>query len=225
MPTDLPWRWLGCVPYGEALDAMRTHRAQVVAGDAPEQVWLLEHPPVVTTGKRGATGVDHNALAALRVPVVATERGGLATYHGPGQLVVWPLVNLMARGWGVRSFVFALEQALIDWLGSFGVQARRRPGAPGVWVGSNKVAALGLHIRRGVSGHGLAVNLTTDLAPFRCFVPCGIEDGWVTSLAIETGDRLDCADAAMVLGPLLAARLGAPEGTAPKLLDGAGRPS
>lgn len=208
MADPLPWQWRGRLPYAQALDEQRARRAAIQAGAAPEALWLLEHDPVITLGRRGAEGLaPPSALAARGVSVVQTERGGLATFHGPGQLVAYLMVDATGRGWGVRRFVVAIEDALIDWLAMMGVQAGRRAGLPGVWVGTDKIAALGLHFSRGVSMHGLAVNLTTDLSWFDLFVPCGVTDGGVTSVARQTGDAPDPKAASEALGPILADRL------------------
>ena len=208
-PADpLPWRWRGRLPYAQALHEQRARRERILAGEAAEELWLLEHDRVITIGRRGAEGLaPPEVLEARGIPVVRTERGGLATWHGPGQLVAYLLVDAHGRGWGVRRFVHAVEQALIDWLGGLGVGASRREGLPGVWVGRDKIAALGLHFRRGVTLHGLAVNLQADLSDYSLFVPCGVTDGGVTSLARAGGPRLEVQAAAALLGPILADRL------------------
>ena len=167
----------------------------MLAGRAPEALWLLEHPPVVTLGRRGGTVVGD-----ARVEVVRTERGGLATWHGPGQLVGYLVLHVAGRGGSVRGTVNALEQGIIDWLRGQGVQAARRERHPGVWVGKEKVCALGLHFRRGVSLHGFALNLSCDLAHYGQIVPCGITDGGVTSLAALTGAAPPVHEAAVTVG-------------------------
>lgn len=193
----LRWAWLGRVPYGEALARQRARRRAIAQGHAPEALWLLEHPPVVTTGRRPAPGTPSRAaLMAHGVALHATERGGLATYHAPGQLVAYVLVDLGSRGLAVRHLVARLEDAVIAWLASRGVSAGRRAAHPGVWVGPDKIAAIGLHVRRGVSLHGLALNLCPDLRGFGLIVPCGIQDGGVTSLAQQQGTAPLPADAA-----------------------------
>jgi len=208
MAEPLGWSWRGRLPYPQALEQQRARRAAIQAGSAPEALWLLEHDPVITLGRRGAEGLaPPDQLAARGVDVVETERGGLATFHGPGQLVAYLLVDAHGRGWGVRRFVVAIEDALIAWLDTLGVSAGRRDGLPGVWVGTDKIAALGLHFSRGVSMHGLAVNLTTDLSWFDLFVPCGVTDGGVTSVAKLTGTSPDPKAASEALGPILADRL------------------
>lgn len=180
-PIDVGY--LGRVSYRHALRLQRLRREGVVQGHAPEVLWLLEHDPVVTLGRRAAK--DAALVASLRArgrDVVATERGGLATAHGPGQLVGYPIVHLRRRGWPVRRVVRGLEEGLIRWLGGLGIRAQRREGLPGVWVGHDKIAALGLHVSRDVTLHGFALNLDPDLALFEGFAPCGVTDGGVTSV-------------------------------------------
>ncbi len=178
MPIE--WRWLGRVPYGWTLALQRTRRDAIVAGTAPEALWLLEHDPVITLGRRA---VPELGSIVGEIPVVRTERGGLATWHGPGQLVGCLLVDARRRGWSVKGMVRGIEDGIGAWLWAMGVAAGRRQGAPGVWVGDDKICAVGLHFRRGVSMHGFALNLVNDLSGFAAIVPCGITDGGVTSLA------------------------------------------
>lgn len=173
-------RWLGRTRYRATWAAQQHHREELLAGRAADELWLLEHEPVVTTGRRGVDGLDP---AALGCEVVATERGGLATWHGPGQLVGYLVADVGHLGLGVRSTVAAVEQGVLDWLRGRGVDADRRAGFPGVWVGRDKICAVGMHFRRGVSMHGFALNLRPDLAVYGRFVPCGVTDGGVTSLA------------------------------------------
>jgi lipoyl(octanoyl) transferase len=183
-PEAIPrWSWLGTVPYRDALDRQRAHRQALLDGQAEPVLWLLEHSPVVTEGRRQPpipTPVE--LLAARGIDWLRTERGGLATYHGPGQLVGYLIADIRALRLGIKATVAALEDGLIAWLRRQGAQAGRREGYPGVWVGPDKIAAVGLNFERGVSMHGFAVNLTTDLSPYDLFVPCGITDGGVTSL-------------------------------------------
>lgn len=164
-------------------------------GDSPDEIWLVEHPPVYTLGQAGRREHVH---APGRIPVVATDRGGQVTYHGPGQAVVYVLLDLRRLALGVRGFVHDLEQAVIDAVGHAGVAAARRPGAPGVYVNDAKLAALGLRVRRGCTYHGIAVNVELDLAPFRGIDPCGYAELEVTRLrdlgigwgVEETGERV-----------------------------------
>ena len=163
--------------------------------DLPDEIWLVEHPPVYTLGQAGRREHVH---APGRIPVIATDRGGQVTYHGPGQAVVYVLLDLRRLGFGVRGLVHDLEQAVIDVVGLVGVAAARRPGAPGVYVKDAKLAALGLRVRRGCTYHGIAVNVDLDLAPFRGIEPCGYADLEVTRLrdlgigwtVEETGERI-----------------------------------
>lgn len=194
-PPPTP-RWRGRVPYLPTLEAQRAHRARLLAGEADEELWGLEHEPVVTRGRRGtADGLDVDALAARGVPQVQTERGGRTTWHGPGQLVVYTLVHVHARGHGPASFVAALEDGVIDWLRGLGLVAGRRAGHPGVWRGADKLCAVGLHISGGVAMHGLALNLCPDLSTYALFTPCGIEDGGVSSVELALGAAPSPAEA------------------------------
>lgn len=215
-PAPPGWTWLGTVPYREALAAQRARREAILAGRERSELWLLEHPPVVTEGRRPPPIPTPAPLLAERgIDLVRTERGGLATYHGPGQIVGYLLCDVAALGLGVRRTVAAVEDGLLAWLGARGVHAGRRAGHPGAWVGRAKIAAVGMHFDRGVSMHGFALNLTLDLAPFSLIVPCGIVDGEVTSLARLCGRSPTPAEAApsvaeAVLGALLAQREAGP---------------
>jgi len=180
----LDWEWLGRRPYGEVHAAQQARREQIIAGRAPEVLWLLEHDPVVTVGRRPAPGTpDAATLASHGIDFHRTERGGLATWHGPGQLVLYALVDLVARGLGVRGLVAALEDGVMATLDELGLPTARRCGFPGVWARGDKLCAVGLHIRRGVSMHGLALNLTPDLGGYELIVPCGVTDAHTTSVA------------------------------------------
>ncbi|MFW5969421.1 MAG: lipoyl(octanoyl) transferase LipB [Halofilum sp. (in: g-proteobacteria)] len=164
--------------------AWRAMQAFTDARDSatPDEFWLLEHPPVFTLGR---VARPEHVLDAGDIPVVQVDRGGQVTYHGPGQLVLYTLVDLRARGIGVRGLVALLEGAVIDVLGAEGVQACRRDGAPGVYVDGRKIAALGLRVRRGCSYHGLALNVDCDLRPFARIDPCGYRGLEVTSTVSE----------------------------------------
>ena len=149
-------------------------------GETGDEIWFVEHPPVYTLGLNADTGhVPENT----DIEVVRIDRGGQVTYHGPGQLVCYVLLNIKRLGLGVRTLVETLETAVIDTVASYGVQARARRDAPGVYVGGRKLAAVGLRIRRGCSYHGIAVNLEMDLAPFKRIRPCGLDDVEVTQLS------------------------------------------
>ncbi|MHB8535981.1 MAG: lipoyl(octanoyl) transferase LipB, partial [Sulfuricaulis sp.] len=152
-------------------------------------IWLLEHPPVYTMGLKGRDGTRTHIR---NIPLVYTDRGGDITYHGPGQIVVYILVDLRRRGGGPKQLVNALEQSVIDTLAGYRIAAEQHAGAPGVYVAGSKIAALGLRVRRGASYHGLALNVDMDLAPFSCIDPCGYAGLPVTSLA-DLGVREDTA--------------------------------
>jgi lipoyl(octanoyl) transferase len=147
--------------------------------DTPDEIWLLEHPPVFTLG---LAGKGEHILRATDIPIVPIDRGGQVTYHGPGQLVAYLLLDLKRRGYGVRELVHRMEQAIIDLLADYGIEGTRRDKAPGVYVEGRKIAALGLRIKHGMSYHGLALNVDMDLAPFSHINPCGYEGLEVTQL-------------------------------------------
>lgn len=187
----------GVVDYGHAWERMRAFSA-ARRPDTADELWLLQHPAVYTAGL-SCKDVDTAPLGVI--PLVMSDRGGRLTYHGPGQWIVYTLVDLPRRGLGVRGLVQALEQAVIELLREYGVHAQRRAGAPGVYVGQRKIAALGLRVRRGASYHGLSFNVRMDLAPFGRIDPCGMRGLEVTQLADLCAD----ADEAAVGERLLAA--------------------
>jgi lipoyl(octanoyl) transferase len=163
---------LGVVEYAPALEAMRVFTAQRGA-DTPDEIWLLQHPPVYTLGQAGKP--EHLLQNPANIPLVHIDRGGQITYHGPGQLVAYLLLDLPRRRLKVRELVNLMEQAIIDTLAAYGIEAERKDGAPGVYVAGDKIAALGLRVRNGCSYHGLAINVDADLAPFGWINPCGYE--------------------------------------------------
>ena len=163
-------RSLGLIDYEPAWRAMQDFTAGRTA-DTADEIWLLQHPPVYTLGVAGKP--EHLPRVANGIPVVRSDRGGQITYHGPGQLMIYLLLDMRRRGLGVRPLVRMMEQAAIDTLGACGVTAHRRNDAPGVYVGEAKIAALGLRIRNGCCYHGLALNVDMDLSPFDAINPCG----------------------------------------------------
>jgi lipoyl(octanoyl) transferase len=177
------WAWLGCVPYGRALRLQEVVRDQVAEGRAVDTLLLLEHEPVITLGRSADPA---NVLASPEdlgrngISVVRTSRGGDVTYHGPGQLVGYPVFRLRR---GVRAHVKAMADGIIAVLGTLGIAAEWQESHPGVWVGTEKICAVGVHVRRHVAMHGFALNVSTDLAGFRAIVPCGLRDTGVTSIA------------------------------------------
>ena len=185
MTGAIEWRVSeGLVPYPDALAEMEVRNAAVRAGEAPELVWLLEHPPLFTAG----TSADPAELFnPLDFPVFEAGRGGRYTYHGPGQRVGYLILDLEKRGKDIRCFVHALEGWMIAALGELGVEARREPGRIGIWTGEGaseaKIGAIGVRVRRWVTMHGFSINVAPDLAHFSGIVPCGIAEYGVTSLA------------------------------------------
>jgi lipoyl(octanoyl) transferase len=170
MPPRMTIRRLGKVDYLPTWEAMKRFTTARNEVDADE-LWLLQHPPVYTLGL--AARAAHLPRSATRIPVVKTDRGGQITYHGPGQIVVYTLLDLRRLRIGVRQLVRRLEQSVIELVGQYGISASGREQAPGVYVGDAKIAALGLRIRNGCSYHGLSLNVDMDLAPFADIDPCG----------------------------------------------------
>ena len=197
--------WWGVdVAYREARERQLERREAVSKGEAEECLALLEHAPVVTVGRRPIQDVpSREFLAARGIALERSERGGLATYHGPGQLVAYTIVNVRERGIKVRCLVHALEEACIRFLADHGVGAGRQAGAPGVWVGHQKIAAVGLHFSRGVSMHGLALNLAPNLDAYRWISPCGFEPAQITSLKQLTDQSVSSGDSAPKFWELL----------------------
>jgi len=185
--------WLGRMPYAPTFALQQALAARRAAGDIPDTILLLEHEPVYTLGRRATEAevlLDADALSARGIAVEHTDRGGRVTYHGPGQLVGYPIVDL-GRTNDLVGYVRALERALIATAASYDVEAGTVEGLTGVWVGDAKLAAIGVHVSRGITTHGFAMNVTTDLDAFNGIVPCGIVDKGVTSLSALIGERLD----------------------------------
>lgn len=195
-------RHLGLVDYQATWERMQQFTAQRTAQTADE-LWFLEHPPVFTLGMAGRR---EHLLAPGAIPVVTTDRGGQVTYHGPGQLVVYALLDLRRAGLGVRDLVTALEQSVIQYVATLGVTAIARREAPGVYVGERKLASVGIRIRRGCSYHGLALNVNMDLEPFQRINPCGYTGLAMMQLA-DVAAVPDVEVAAAGLLPLLRAAL------------------
>ena len=188
---------LGLLDYQAAYDLQRRLHAQVVAGELPDLLLLLEHPHVYTLGRRGQQShilASDEALTQLGVETHFTDRGGETTYHGPGQLVGYPIVNLRRWGGGVRKYVETLEQVLIGTLSEFGIAAHSEGKPTGVWVGDAKIAAIGVRVSRSVTMHGFALNVCPDLSFFDHIVPCGMPGARVTSMAQELGQEIAVSD-------------------------------
>jgi lipoyl(octanoyl) transferase len=179
---------LGLVPYREAWDLQRAVAAEVAAG-APDTILLLEHPPTITTGRRTEQSELH-VPAGAEVEIVETDRGGKSTYHGPGQLVCYPIFDLTRHGQDVKRYCRDLEEALIRTVGAFGVEGERLDGLTGVWLTRppRKIASIGIHISKWVTTHGYALNVDLDPAPFTEWITaCGLEDAAFTTIARELG--------------------------------------
>lgn len=201
--TALSIQWLGRVDYRQALALQDRLAAERRAGTIPDQLLLLEHDPVYTIGRtpdqtslRGAAHLSH--------PVVQISRGGQATYHGPGQLVGYPILDLRDHGQDLHRYLRALEELLIAVCGAFGVKARRRESLTGAWVADRKIASIGVGVRHWISMHGFALNVCGDLGPFREITPCGIAGVAMTSLEEESGRRVSVQDAAGAVSRLFA---------------------
>ena len=191
--TPLFVRRLGLMDYEPVWRAMQAFTDQRDV-DTPDELWLVEHPPVFTQGQAGRA---EHLLAPGDIPVIQVDRGGQVTYHGPGQLVAYPLIDISRAKIGVRALVKGIEQVVIDVLKSYGVDAQLLEGAPGVYIDGVKIASLGLRIRRGKSFHGLSFNINMDLEPFQRINPCGFKGLQVTNLSAfadvsmgEVEDRL-----------------------------------
>ena len=172
-------KWLGRVPYEPTWRAMQQFTEQRDA-DTPDELWLLEHEPVFTLGMNADAG---HVLNAGDIPVIKIDRGGQVTYHGPGQLVVYPLIDIRRAGLGVRDLITAMERAVIEYCASLGIEAAIKQGAPGVYVSNSKIASVGIRIRRGSSYHGLAFNVDMELEPFQRINPCGYAGLQMTQLS------------------------------------------
>lgn len=175
----------GCVPYPEAYALQEALHAARLRGEIPDTLLFLEHPPVFTTGRQDVAAdwrLTPDDIRSRGIDIVSTNRGGRITYHGPGQLVGYFICDLNARHVGVADFVRWIEEGLMAVVARYGIESHLDKAHPGVWVGTNKLAAIGLHVRHGVTLHGFALNVTTDLTPYAYCVPCGIQDRFVTSL-------------------------------------------
>ncbi|MFC4820953.1 lipoyl(octanoyl) transferase LipB [Dokdonella ginsengisoli] len=196
-------RRLGRQPYEPVWRAMQAF-TDTRGPDTPDELWVLEHDPVFTLGQAGKW---EHVLLPGEIPVVPVDRGGQVTYHGPGQIVAYPLFDLRRLKVGVRELVHRIEQAIIDTLDTWNIVAMRRDGAPGVYVGDAKVAALGLRVRRGCSFHGLAFNVDMDLEPFHRINPCGYQ-GLAVTQVLDLGGPGSLAEVETVLIGELARQFG-----------------
>ena len=186
--------WLGMVEYLRARALQDTLVRQVHDGDSPDTLLLLEHPHVFTRGRLGRDEhllTPDAELAAKGVAVYDTDRGGQITYHGPGQLVMYPIINLREWSGGPLEYVRTLERVVVKAVSDFGIDAHTEQGLTGVWTQGGKIAAIGVKISRGVAFHGLSINVNTDLSWYRHIIPCGITDRPVTSMSAELAEAVD----------------------------------
>jgi lipoyl(octanoyl) transferase len=192
-------RWLGLVNYSDGLRLQERAVERLKSSEGAEQLFLLEHPHVFTLG-RGADGsnilADKQKLESHSIEVHETGRGGDVTYHGPGQIVGYPIINLRPDRMDVHRYVRDLEETLIKTIADFGVESGRIPGLTGVWAGDEKIAAIGVRIARWITSHGFALNVATDLKYFQMIVPCGIADKGVTSLSRLLGRQINIREVA-----------------------------
>ena len=199
-------RWLSRLPYAEALALQENLVAKKIADRAePDTLLLLEHEPVYTLG-RTPDRTSLGDLAALPHPLIVTGRGGQATYHGPGQLIGYPILDLQKRGQDLHCYLREIEETLIALCTHCGVAAERREGLTGVWVGEKKIASIGIGVRRWISLHGFALNVCGDLAPYRAITPCGISGVEMTSLERETGAAWSVENVAAEIVPIFRAQ-------------------
>lgn len=200
--TPVTVEWMGRARYADILAQARRDRESYLSGEPiREYIRFYEHPWVLTTGRRAVADLPPPGFWREKdFDTCETERGGLATLHGPGQIVAWMMVDLSARGLGSKRAVDAIEEGVISSLVAHGVSAARRRGAPGVWVGRDKIASIGLHIRQGVTLHGFAINFDIDPTPFEWFVPCGVEDGGTTTMKAWGADQMRRSDLAIAAG-------------------------
>jgi lipoyl(octanoyl) transferase len=184
----------GLVPYADALGAQRAMAAARHAGRVPDLLLLLEHPPVYTRGRRSTADelpMGEDWYRAQGIEVTDTNRGGRVTYHGPGQLVGYPIVSLRPYGDDIHDYIRRMERVMIAALGDCDIEAGLRDGLTGVWVSERKIGSIGIHVSRAITTHGLAINVNNDLQPFEWVVPCGIEACRMTSVSRELGAEQD----------------------------------
>ena len=202
---------LGLVPYQQAWDLQRRVQQEVASGKRPDTLMLLEHPHVYTLGRRGQDSdilVDETRLAELGAEVHHIDRGGEVTYHGPGQLVGYPIIDLRLLGGGPLKYVRTLEQALIATLSEFGIHSESEDRPTGVWIGDAKIASIGVKVSQGVTTHGFALNVDPDLSYFDHIIACGMPDASTTSISRELGRHVSVDDAISALLPCFAESIG-----------------
>lgn len=185
-------RFLGTVAYQAALELMNQLRSERLQNIISDQLLFFEHPPVITMGRRDASGdfvLSPEEIRQKGIDLVQTDRGGKLTYHGPGQLVIYFIFDIAARKLPIDKFVWLAEEGLRLLLADYDIVAKRDKKNPGLWLGNKKIASLGFHIHKGITTHGIALNVWNDLTPFSFMVPCGVAEAAVTSVLLETGKK------------------------------------
>ncbi|MCB0218274.1 MAG: lipoyl(octanoyl) transferase LipB [Chrysiogenetes bacterium] len=221
----LGWSWLGRVPYGDGLALQQKLAAERERGEGRDTLLLLEHDRIYTAGRRTAPEEilwNQHERTARGIELIKTDRGGKVTYHGPGQLVGYPIVDIRGREIGVRAWVELIERAIIDVLEPLGIPGQIECNEPGVWLGKAKIAAIGIHVSRGVSRHGFALNVAPNLGDYKGIVACGLHGRTVTSVADQLGDAPDVRTMGECVARSMAARLNLGEEEIPASELGAG---
>ena len=202
---------LGLRDYAETLGLQKSLWQRRRDGEIPDTVLIVEHPAVITLGARQSANrllEEESSLAARGIEVVPIRRGGGATAHNPGQIVFYPILHLASHGFGVNEYIRELEEIGIELLAALGVTATRNKGFPGLWVLPKKIASIGVRVSKGVTYHGMAINISNDLSIFSAMVPCGLEGVEMTSVLEETGKECNMAEVRTILRRLLASHFG-----------------
>ncbi|MDQ6956132.1 MAG: lipoyl(octanoyl) transferase LipB [Mariprofundaceae bacterium] len=185
------FEWLAVQPYEVMWQKMKVHAALLAEGKADEVIWACEHKPVYTTGKRA---IDNRLDVVLPAPLIETDRGGETTFHGRGQVMLYPIISLRKRGFTARQYIELLEESAIQVLSDYGITAERRCGLPGVWTNKGKIVAMGIRISQGVAYHGMAMNMAVDMTYFKAINPCGLGQN-----TVNMQDSLDVLPSSNVL--------------------------
>lgn len=192
----------GLISYSQAMELMEKLRVERTKGEIPDQILFLEHPPIITMGRRPAQQDLKLSIVELQkkgIDFIETDRGGKLTYHGPGQLVIYFIFDLNQRALSIADFVWKAEEGLKLYLKTLDILVERDPQNPGLWIGLQKIASVGFHIQKGITTHGVALNLTCDLTPFSYMVPCGIPSTIPTSVLLQTGKHVSVLEAGQTL--------------------------
>lgn len=200
MNKSIAWSFLGRISYSECLEIQRSLQNNIISGEDSScgQILFLEHEPVITVGKFGSHQnllSNEESLKKSGIEIFETERGGDFTYHGPGQLVCYPVLNLKKLGLGVKKYIYLLEEVIIRTLKDYGIDAERKDKFPGVWVGDCKIAFIGIYVKKHVTMHGFSMNIENQADNFSHIVPCGISELKITSISEVLGRKIKCQEA------------------------------